>query len=320
MIKNTLTAADRGKIEILLLNCTPKQIATVVGVHKSTIYRELSRGQFEGKYCAVVAQERADERRQKSRNVSKIDTNYALRSYIESNLRDGWSPEEIAGRMAYEKQPFSICHESIYTWIYQQENCWRQYLRQGRKRRKKHTGRTPQRIRIPNRISIHERPNIANVFGHFEGDSVICKNGVLTTANERVTGMLFFRKQTRKEAEQTAQSYITIFSELPIPPLSCTVDNGTEGAQHEKVTRATKVPFFFADPYSSWQRGANENGNGLLRRYIPKRYDISDLTQEELDEIATELNNRPRKRLGYMTPIEKYEQLTKLINICRNQF
>ena len=175
-------------------------------------------------------------------------------------------------------------------------------------------------MRIPHRVSIHQRPTITNEFGHFEGDSVIYQNGVLTTANERVTGMLFFRKQERKSAEETARNYIAIFSQFSITPLSCTLDNGLEGVRHEEVTRATKVPFYFADPYSSWQRGANENGNGLLRWYLPKRYDIKNVTQGELDDIATELNNRPRKRLGYMTPAEKYQQLTKLINCCRNQF
>jgi IS30 family transposase len=319
-VNKKITAADRGKIEILLLNCTPKQVATVIGVHKSTIYREIRKGLDEnGKYSSETAQEYTEKKKLNSVFQPKIDTCIELKNYVINGLRKGWSPEEIAGRSKYENQEFSICAESIYVWIYNQKECWYQYLRCGKKHRTKVKGRKSKKLHIPNRVSIHKRN--ANGFGHFEGDSVIFKDKkVITTFNERMSGFAVFVKQERRFAVQTGASQIQVLQKYSGIVKTLTLDNGLEHVAHESVTAITQVAIYFADPYSSWQRGANENTNGLLRGYLPKRSSIEKLSQEELDEIATDLNNRPRKRLEYRTPAEVFQQLTKLTEVCRNQF
>lgn len=315
-----ITAADRGKIEILLPNCTPKQVAAKLGVHKSTIYREIKKGLDEnGTYWAVIAQEYVDLRKKNSVYQPKIDTCVELRNYVVLHLRDGWSPETIAGKAKRDKTSFSICAESIYAWIYRQKECWYQYLRRGKRHRTKLKGHKSQKIKIPNRVSIHKRN--ASGFGHFEGDSVIFKDKkVITTFNERMSGYAIFVKQERRFAHLTGESQVQVMEKYKNVAKSLTLDNGMEHVAHESVTAITKIPVYFADPYSSWQRGANENLNGLLRRYLPKRSSIEKLNQRELDDIATDLNNRPRKRLGFRTPAEVFQQLTKLSELCRNQF
>ena len=164
-------------------------------------------------------------------------------------------------------------------------------------------------MKIPNRVSIHERPIIVTKrteYGHCEGDSVLYKNKMaINTINELMTGKVRFTKLDRKTAEATKDALISGVHEMGAK--SYTLDNGTEFMDHETVTAKTGVPVFFADTYCSNQRGSNENTNMLLRGYLPKRTDITNLTQEELNDIAQELNNRPRKRLGYMTPNEYYK-------------
>ncbi|MGI5826030.1 MAG: IS30 family transposase [Patescibacteria group bacterium] len=310
-----LTAAARGAIEVLLQeNYTQSKIAEKLGVDPGTVSREIKRGSTPNGYFASVAQERHLSLREKCRKKKKLD--YSKRQkYLTRKLQLGWSPEQISGRLKLEESELYICKETIYEYIY--EDPWAkketlyQYLRYGRKKRKKQTGRSVQRSKIPNRVSIHERPEIVGQreeYGHGEGDSVIFKNKMaINTINELKTGVVRFTKLDRKTANQTAQAMIRRIRELRLK--TCTVDNGSEFTNHEQVTQETKTRIYFADPYSSWQRGSNENTNMLLRGYLPKRADISDLTQEELDDIAQELNNRPRKRLGYQTPNEVYQML-----------
>lgn len=166
-------------------------------------------------------------------------------------------------------------------------------------------------IKIPNRVSIHDRPVIVTQrkeYGHCEGDSVIYKNKMaINTMNELTTGKVAFKKLERKTAQATTDAVVGSVNKLRAKTV--TFDNGSEFTDHEEITKKTGVPVFFADPYCSNQRGANENVNMLLRGYLPKRADITALTQEELDDIAAELNNRPRKRLGYLTPNEYYQHL-----------
>ncbi len=229
----------------------------------------------------------------------------------------GWSPEQIAGRLKRIKSSLYVCKETIYQFLYLDE--WAkdeklyQYLRYGRKKRKKQTGRGVHRSKIPNRVSIHDRPVIVaerKEYGHCEGDSVIYKNKMaVNTMNELMTGKVAFKKLERKTAVATVVAVVGSAKELRTKTI--TFDNGTEFTDHEKITGETGISVFFADPYCSNQRGANENVNMLLRGYLPKQTDITDLTQEELDDIAEELNNRPRKRLGYLTPNEYYQHLFK---------
>jgi IS30 family transposase len=245
-------------------------------------------------------------------------------------LKLGWSPPQIAGRMKLERRVDRVCHETIYAWLYTDEWAYKeeklyQYLRRGQKRRSKWRGRGAHKDKIPNRISIHKRPEIASKrieFGHFEGDSVIYPDKyAISTQNELLTGLVQFRKLERKTAKATAKAQARMLKKYQVdkmPTITITYDNGCENTQHQFIANATGVGVYFADPYSSYQRGANENANGLLRSFLPKRTNISSLTQQELDDIAWELNHRPRKRLGYRTPMEVYNLLVskERFNCC----
>ena len=314
-----LTAADRGKIEVLLQEqYTNKQIARKLGRDPSTIGREVKRGTDGwGHYQARVAQAAYDNNRRRCRQIPKLDhpANYRLRGRIVECLQKGWDPSMIAGRLAAEGFPLVVCAETIYVWIY--TSAWAmaerlyQYLRHGKKRRTKHTGRSAHRSKIPNRVSIHDRPVVVDEktrVGDWEGDSVLYTYlHAINTVNERLSSLVIFTKLERKTALLTAEAIIAKLRGHIAHTI--TFDNGSEFTRHELITEALGIQVYFADPYSSWQRGANENSNRQLRAYLPKRSDIRDLTQEELDDIAWELNNKPRRRLSWHTPQEVYDHL-----------
>lgn len=320
-MKKHLTAADRGAIEVLLQSdFTLTSIADKIGKSVSTISREVSNRGTPNGYFAGIAQIDADTNQiHSSKNAKKI-IHSKTRNYIFDRLEIGWSPEQISGRMNLIEREDKICHETIYKFIYEDEYCKRektfQYLRRGRKKRKKQTGRSVQRSKIPNRVSISKRSEIVDTreeLGHWEGDSVIYPNlKAINTVNELKTGYVVFTKLNRKTAEYTAKAMTEALKKHYSKTL--TLDNGTEFTKHEEVAQKSKVVTYFCHPYSSWERGANENCNMLLRGYLPKRYNIDELKQQELNEIAEEINNRPRKRLGYHTPAEAYRrELNNLI-------
>ena len=308
-----ITVADRKAIEVLLSeNYTLTCIAGILRVDKSTICREINKRSTPNGYFADVAQLNYDKKRRKTGRKRKLE-HTKTQNYVLEKLLCGWSPEQISGRMRLEERQDSVCMETIYSWVYNDTICKKdkmyQYLRQGKKRRTKHTGRSTKKSKIPNRISIHERPKIVGKkkeFGHWEGDSVIyAYKQAINTLNELSTGIVEFTKLDAKTANLTSQAMIEKLSNYESKTL--TLDNGLEFVGHEKVSQAIGVNIYFCDPYSSWQRGSNENTNMLLRGYLPKRASIKELTQKDLDDIAWELNNRPRKRLGYLTPIEFYQ-------------
>lgn len=315
-----LTAADRGKIETLLQEqYTNNQIATRLGKNPSTISREVKKGlDGNGVYHAWIAQVAYETNRKRCKQIPKLDhpANHRLRSWVVSCLQKGWDPSMISGRMKAEGF-ITVCAETIYGWIY--ASTWAiaekiyQYLRQGKKRRTKHTGRLSHRSKIPNRVSIHDRPSVVDDkarLGEWEGDSVIYPyKYAINTLNERLSGLVAFTKLSRKTALMTANAMIKQLRRYIAH--SVTLDNGTEFTKHEMVTKALGVKIYFADPYSSWQRGANENSNRQLRAYLPKRSDIRNLTQKELDNIAWELNNKPRRRLNWHTPQEVCDWLVQ---------
>jgi transposase, IS30 family len=325
--KKEITAADRKVIEILLQeNYTPKKIGVRLGFHKSTICGEISKRRTPNGYFADIAQvDRETKRGISGQNAKKI-IHSRTRDFILSELKVGWSPEQIAGRMSFLGMKDKVCMETIYSFVYTDEYCKEdkifQYLRRGRKKRKKQTGRSVHKSKIPNRISISKRPEVVTKrteLGHWEGDSVIYSNlKAINTVNELKTGFVVFTKLNRKTAKLTAQAMTKVFKGHYAKTL--TLDNGTEFMEHEMIIRETKVETYFCHPYSSWERGSNENANGLLRGYLPKRTNIDKLTQEELDLIAEELNNRPRKRLGYRTPAEAYQQEIHNLIYCSDSF
>lgn len=237
--------------------------------------------------------------------------------YVTEKLREGWSPDQIAGRLRLEYPTDSywwITAETIYRWIYQpkqlKEN-WYEYLRRKQKRRKKYQGRKVHRGKIPDRISIREREEKINQrreFGHWEGDTIESKGrkeGIHTEV-ERVSRFLMAKKVGRIDSPITVFVQRCLFAELPnTARRSTTLDNGRENHHHTQL-RQMGMKTFFADPYSAWQRGTNEHGNWHLRYYLPKGTDFKTVDDEELQDIINEINNRPRKILGYQTAREVF--------------
>ncbi len=320
-----LTAAQRGNIETLLQEkYTNKQIGKKIGKHPSSIGREIAKGlDGAGVYRPFIAQVAYETNRKRSKQIPILDqpANHRLRSAVVACLERGWDPAQTAGRLRKDPEwkdlPAFVCAETIYEWIYTSvyaitEKLY-QYLRYGKKKRTKHTGRSSQRSKIPNRVSIHDRPAIVDDksrLGDWEGDSVVYTHlHAINTVNERMSSLVAFTKLNQKTALLTAAAVIGKLRNYVTHTI--TFDNGTEFTQHGLITDALGITVYFADPYSSWQRGANENSNRQLRAYLPKRSDIRSLTQKELDNIAWELNNKPRKRLQWHTPQEVYDFLVQ---------
>lgn len=282
----------------------------------STVGREINRNSYGTVYEPLHAHSKALRRREKAWGAKHPLKSPKVFSYTIDKLRDGWSPEQIAGRLQ-EKYPddksWHICHETIYRFIYstkQKDKTYWEYLRRKQKRRRKKNGRKSQRIRISDRVSIHLRPDEVDkrkIPGHWEGDSVVGKgrtNG-LHTEYERVTSITRFERLNRVDSNETLRAMRKIFDPMPNRmKKSTTLDNGSEMVKHKKAGIKT----YFADPYSSWQRGGNENANLWIRYYFPKGTDFSKITDEELKEVEWELNNRPRKRLGFKKPIEVWRE------------
>lgn len=321
MIKKTkLGPAERDQIACLLAGgLRLGEIAGRLGRSKSTICDEVHRNGGPGGYVATGAQAKADRRkflgRQKNRAPLRGAVIYA---HVLEKLREGWSPEQISGRLEKETGKKVIHFETIYRYIYAPKNRSRrfwEYLPLKKVRRRKKFGRASHRERIPNRVSIHLRGPIVESrteYGHWEGDTVVGrqeKGPVIHTEVERKTRFLIAVLVRSKESSQTLLAQQTVFGQYPCK--SVTTDNGLEFVQHESLW-AMGIKTYFADSYASWQRGTNEYHNGLLRRYLPKKTGFENLTQEELDDIVWEINNRPRKALGYKTPIEMLE--SELVN------
>jgi len=309
-----ITVADRKAIEVLLNEeYTFSNIARKLGVDKSTICREINNRSTPNGYFSDVAQLNYEINRRKTGRRRKLKYS-KTQNYVLEKLMIGWSPEQISGRMLLDKRVDYVCMETIYNWVYTDSVCKKdkvfQYLRFAKRRRTKHHGRKTKSEKILNKTSIHDRPDIVSrriEYGHWEGDSVIYTHKqAINTLNELMTGIVKFTKLERKTSRLTSEAVISVLSKECAKTL--TLDNGTEFMEHQYITRNTGVQIYFCDPYCSSQRGSNENNNGLLRRYLPRRSSIQNLSQEELDDIAWELNNRPRKRLGYLTPIEFYEK------------
>lgn len=288
-----------------------------MGKHVSNIGRELARNSFEGKvYVAIHAQVVSSKRKSLAGYRHPLK-NAKVFVWIIKRLIRGWSPEQISGRMKLifpNNSKMRITPETIYAFIYSKEYKHRkfwEYLPRAQKKRKIKTGRKVQRGIIPNRISIHDRPSVIDQnleFGHFEGDSVeglAHKNGVHTEV-ERVSRKYFVKKVTRIDSLEAIKAQKEIFSSLPLKARkSTTLDNGRENYRHFEL-KEIGMDTFFADPYSSWQRGSNEYHNGLLRRYFPKKTDFTKISQEEIDQVVEEINSRPRKCLGFYTANEVF--------------
>jgi len=312
-----LRLEDRDRItEMMAEGRGITEIAEALGRHKSSISREVRRNSSPAYslYLSHRAHERAVKRKQEANRHPRLKTEEIV-SYVCCKLEMGWSPEQIAGRIGMDYADLSISHEAIYQYIYDKETEDREklikLLRRGhRKRRTKGVNRKERRTKIPNRVSIQERPvsvEMRSRFGHWEGDSLVSRKSAeaLNTLVERKSRLVFITRLQRKTAEETIAAVIERLGRLPEKARrTLTLDNGTENAGHEKITEAVATKCYFASPYASWQRGTNENANGLIRWYLPKGTDFSKITDEELSRIESFINQRPRKCLGYKTPLE----------------
>lgn len=306
---NQLTQEQRYQIYALLkMGHAKAQIADVLGVHRSTIYREVKRNRGDRGYRAKQAHQFAVARSKKT--ITRIASSDWI--LIEEKLRQDWSPEQVAGQLRKEK--LQVSHEWIYQYIYADKQAggdlWK-HLRCQKKRRKRAGGRD-RRGQIPGRISIEERPEHVSErkrLGDWEGDTIIGAGhkGAVLTLVDRMSGYTLLGALPKKESERVVQQTIRLFKSMPAVE-TLTVDNGKEFAGHIQIAEQTGAAVYFAHPYSSWERGTNENTNGLIRQYLPKSRRLDDVSQSELDEIMRKLNHRPRKRLDYQTPHEVFFQ------------
>lgn len=305
-----LTLEQRYQIQALSQQPILQQdIAKQLGVSPATISRELARNRQIGTYQAIAAQERTAQLRQRS--AYKLTG--SLKEDVIKGLQQRHSPEQISGLLALQKGHQVISHEAIYQFIYKHESVddqpLKSFLRIRHKKRYKKRGQSEQRGSIPNRVGIEERPAIVETnteVGHWEGDTVIGANheGVLLTLVERVTKYTLIVKLPSKHAHYLATKLIACLLRCLLPVRSITFDNGREFTDHQRISRVLKAPVFFARPYHSWERGLNENTNGLIRQYIPKECRISIVRPSDVNWVQDQLNHRPRKTLGFLTPIQ----------------
>lgn len=320
--KNTrLTLKERVQIETLLNeNKTQAHIAKTLKRSPSTISREINKWILSktDKYNADLAHWNAKDDYLNKRNTDKISTYKSLRIYVFRGLLSGWTPEQIAGRLKqeYSNDPImSISHESIYRFIYltPQARLNKKLIKllvRHKSRRRKPKKRRRTGSKILNQVSIDNRPkhiNLRQEIGHWEGDLVIGKNhkSAIGTIVERKSRYTLIIKLKAKNANEVAKMFSEKLNQLnPLFKKSMTYDNGTEMARHEIITQKTGMKIYFAHPYSSWERGTNENTNGLIRRYLPKGTNFNEIDENKLLFIQEKLNNRPRKIIGYKTPKE----------------
>jgi len=289
-----------------------KDIAIELGVHKSTIYRELNRNSGNRGYRHKQAQQKAEERQRTARKALKM-TNELI-GVIETKIREDWSPEQISGWLLEENE-ILISHERIYQHVWEDKKLGGDLYKHLRRRAKKyqhrgHTGKT-SRGQIKNQVSIDDRPDIVEEkgrFGDLEIDTMIGRNhqGALVTVVERATLYTSIALVSHKTAEKVTNATVALLKPFKDYLQSITADNGKEFAGHETISMRLNVDFYFAHPYCSWERGLNENTNGLIRQYFPKDTDFRNLTEKEINRVMEKLNNRPRKSLGFKTPKEMF--------------
>lgn len=319
-----LTPICRGRVQALAdEGKSVKEIAHALGRHRTTITRELARNRNPQHYDAVRAQQCYEERRKACRPKKKLE-HQPLRDYVFDKLSCGFTPQQVAGRLPVEHPDapeMRISHEALYQGLYTDERlrCLIQHLPQGRpKRRKRGQGKSSRGPSIPGRIGIDKRPEAVadrSRFGDWEGDTIVGANqqGFLTTLVERRSLLLRAELVQTKQASEVAQAVVEALIDMPISWVrTITFDNGTEFARHAEISAVLPADIYFADPYASYQRGTNENTNGLLRRYFPKGTNLKNLTKQRLHDVVEEINNRPRKKLGYRTPNEVFQNQLQL--------
>ena len=288
-------------------------IADEVGVHKSTISRELRRNRGDKGYQPKQAHRIALDKRLHAKKYIKFSAD--LERIVTEKILLDWSPEQISGYLKKEHIA-KISHERIYQFILADKKSGGSlytHLRHSGKKRKKRYGSKDRRGQIKNRVSIDKRPEIVDKkqrIGDWEGDTIIGKQQqkAIVTLVDRVSKMVRIGPVATKHSDSVAEIIATILKPMKQISHTITFDNGKEFSAHEKIAESLNLEIYFAHPYSSWERGANENTNGLIRQYIPKGSSFEGIQNERIKFIENRLNNRPRKSLGYLTPNEVYQQ------------
>lgn len=303
--------AQRYQIEAVIKEgLSQRAIADNIGVHRSTICRELERNRLDsGEYHAMsasISNRLRYQYKSKNKRLSKKHIRY-----IREHLKEGWSPEQISGRMEVDGYS-SISHETIYQYIYRKSNQeLYQYLRHKNKKYTKRSASHRRRGHIKDRVSIEERPLIVEEksrVGDWEIDTVIGKNhhqGIVTIV-DRHSKFTLMKKVPSKHAYEITKTTLELMRPIKQHTLTITSDNGKKFAYHKKIATALETDFYFAHPYRSCERGLNEHTNGLIREYFPKKTEFQHITDTQIVDVQNRLNSRPRKILGYKTPAEVF--------------
>jgi len=311
-----ITHNDRIMLSALLRKgFTQGEIARELDKNQATISRELSRNKEQNKkYHAGSATKIYHQRKLQANEILKrIENDVSLQKYIYDHLKLFWSPEQIAGRVRKDHGVI-VCHETIYQYIYKKKPEWKKYLRQKKGRYRRRYGRkklVKQREEAKKR-RIDTRPSLIENrerLGDWEGDTIIGgeKTQRILTHVDRRSGYLLADKLDIVTAEIVRTVTANRFNSIPrIKRQTITYDNGSEFADHEMIERKTKTTVYFAYPYHSWERGTNENTNGLLRQFFPKKSLFKGITKSKLKRVTKLINHRPRKRLGYLSPYEVF--------------
>ena len=316
MSYNHLRPEERYYIDIELKKGTSQnKMAKSLGRSQGSISRELARNTGQRGYRNKQAESFAQERhKNKPKKVKLTDE---IKSIVNTHIKDDWSPEQVAGRLKKEGI-ISLHHETIYPHILVDKKAGGElykHLRHQNKTYRKRYGSAHNRSGIPNRVDIDERPEEANNrerIGDWEADTIIGKNhkGAIVTLDERKSKVRLAFPLSGKKAQPVLEATVLLLDPIKAFVKTITFDNGKEFTLHEKIAEALDCDTYFAKPYSSWERGQNENANGLLRQYFPKAMELIDVTIKDVFRAVDKLNNRPKKCLNYKTPYEAFEELT----------
>lgn len=318
-----INSSQRSELSALLRTKTKqKEIAKLLKKHRTTVWRELKRNK-DKKYHAGIAKEKTEQRQIAAhKRQRKIENNLWLRNYIVKKTKKKWSPEQIAGRIKKKwknDKSRRIGKDSVYKYIYEFRKDLVKYLRcqKGKYRRRYGTRIREKQREEAKKKRIDKRPIIVEKkgrVGDWEGDTILGKDkNHILTHTERKSGIIFADKLDAVTAEETKKKTVNRFKNVPRDKkITAAYDNGSVFAEYELTERETGMEIYFAYPYHSWERGCNENANGLLRQYFPKNAPFKEVTQREIDWAVNELNHRPRKRLNYLTPYEVFYENAKI--------
>ncbi len=300
----------------LAAKMSQKSIGELLARSPASVCRELKRRDEKGNYCPVAAQQSATRPPRKAGVIS-----HSVWESVGKWLRLDLSPDQVANKLKAENAGIAVVsHERIYQYIYANpEFAFSVHTRRHRSRRKPWR-RGVKACVIKHRRDISERPAVVEErsrVGDWEADTIIGAGqaGAILTLTERATGVILIRPLANKTAEAVRVAMIYLLTPLKEYVKTITSDNGTEFARHQEVAKALDADFFFAKPHSPWQRGSNENGNGLLRQYFPKGMKLNAVPDMDTHFATQRLNNRPRKRFGYATPLQRFEQMTGLTQV-----